>query len=139
MAKGRRTVLEPVVAPTGPTAVVPTAQEAVREIVSLASLHRGQLAQLVAVELQAADRNYLSALGLTVGCRFRVCHAGDPWILQARSTRIGIASAVARQLQVMLVPEAPGESRCEVPCEPLPGPPSRLPILGSGGRPEPDR
>lgn len=68
---------------------------------TLAELRGGECARLVAVDLQGRDREILSALGLSTGCRFRVCRAGDPWIVQVRTTRIGLADAVARKLRVL--------------------------------------
>jgi Fe2+ transport system protein FeoA len=45
----------------------------------------------------------LRSLGLTDDCVLRLCQAGDPCIVQVKSTRIGLSSAVARCLYV--VPE----------------------------------
>jgi hypothetical protein len=36
-------------------------------------------------------------------CRFKVCKAGDPWIVQVREARIGLAASVARR--ILAVPE----------------------------------
>lgn len=44
----------------------------------------------------------LAALGLSRRARFVVCQTGDPWILQVRGTRIGLAEAVAATLMVVL-------------------------------------
>jgi Fe2+ transport system protein FeoA len=73
--------------------------------VRLTRLAAGSSARLLTADLVDGDRALLSALGLARGCRFRVCRAGDPWIVQVRSTRIGLADAVARRLLVL--PEAP--------------------------------
>lgn len=70
----------------------------------LTELRTGDHARLMAIDLLKRDGEILAALGLTTGCRLRVCRAGDPWIVQVRSTRIGLADAVARQLQVLLDP-----------------------------------
>ena len=50
------------------------------------------------------SRTVLRSLGLTDACVLRICKAGDPCIVQVRSTRIGLSNAVARCLFV--VPEA---------------------------------
>ena len=50
------------------------------------------------------SRAVLRSLGLTDACVLRLCQVGDPCIVQVRSTRIGLSSAVARCLYV--VPEA---------------------------------
>ena len=47
------------------------------------------------------DQEMLRALGLAERSRFRVCKAGDPWILQVRGTRVGISDAVARRIMVI--------------------------------------
>ena len=64
-------------------------------------LRTGEKARLVGVELASQDRDNLTALGLTPSCRFRVARAGDPWIVQVRTTRIGLSNAVARGLRVI--------------------------------------
>jgi Fe2+ transport system protein FeoA len=73
--------------------------------VLLTRLPAGSSARLLAADLLDRDCELLSALGLAAGCRFRVCRAGDPWILQVRSTRIGLADVVAQK--ILVVPEAP--------------------------------
>jgi Fe2+ transport system protein FeoA len=45
----------------------------------------------------------LLALGLTSTSEFRLCKAGEPCIIQVRSTRIGLARAVARRIMVTRV------------------------------------
>lgn len=52
----------------------------------------------------ADSRPVLRSLGLTDDCVLRLCQVGDPCIVQVKSTRIGLSSAVARCLYV--VPEA---------------------------------
>ncbi len=69
----------------------------------LTDLQPGDVGRLQAAELAPADRDLLEALGLGGSSRLRLCKAGDPWIVQVRGTRIGLADAVARRLQV--VPE----------------------------------
>lgn len=60
-------------------------------------------ARFHASDLGAEDAALLEALGMTKSCRFRVCQAGDPWIVQVRETRIGLATSVARR--ILVIPE----------------------------------
>jgi Fe2+ transport system protein FeoA len=53
-------------------------------------------------------RSLLRALGLTTASRLRLCQAGDPFIIQVRSTRIGLSRVVA---QGILVTVESGEHR----------------------------
>lgn len=71
------------------------------EPVELTSLAVGDRARLHGASLERVDREILEALGLTGACRLRVCQAGDPWIVQVRATRIGIADPVARAIRVV--------------------------------------
>jgi Fe2+ transport system protein FeoA len=72
--------------------------------INLTQLRAGDYGRLHAAELTEEDASLLMALGLARRARFRVSKAGDPWILEVRSTRIGMSDAVARGLQV--IPEA---------------------------------
>jgi len=67
--------------------------------VSLATLAPGTVAVLQRV-LDADSGAVLRSLGLTAGARFRVCQLGDPYIIQVRSTRIGISKEVAGSVLV---------------------------------------
>ena len=71
---------------------------------ALTELRPGDTGRLQSAELVESDKLILGALGLVDHSRLRLCKAGDPWIVQVRGTRIGIAEAVARRLQI--VPEA---------------------------------
>jgi Fe2+ transport system protein FeoA len=73
--------------------------------VLLTHLAVGSSGRLLVAQLLDPECALLSALGLAQGCRFRVCRAGDPWIVQVRATRIGLADAVARK--ILVVPESP--------------------------------
>ena len=73
--------------------------------VQLTNLAAGDAAQLHASSLGEEDFALLEALGMTRSCRFRVCKVGDPWIVQIRETRIGLAASVARQ--ILVVPDVP--------------------------------
>ncbi|WP_291982136.1 FeoA family protein [Luteitalea sp.] len=78
-------------APPRPAAAVPLTTVPVGVV---ATLH----------EVTDADsRPVLRSLGLTDDCVLRLCQVGDPCIVQVKSTRIGLSSAVARCLYV--VPE----------------------------------
>lgn len=72
--------------------------------VQLTELAAGSAAQLHDATLGDEDFALLEALGMTRSCRFRVCKVGDPWIVQVRETRIGLAASVARQ--ILVVPDA---------------------------------
>ena len=69
--------------------------------VQLTELAAGAAAQLHATSLGDDDFALLEALGMTRSCRFRVCKIGDPWIVQIRETRIGLAASVARRIFVV--------------------------------------
>jgi Fe2+ transport system protein FeoA len=68
--------------------------------VPLSKLRAGQSAQLLS-SAQCSECDLLRALGLTDKCRFKVCKAGDPWIVQVQQTRIGLADSVADSLLVL--------------------------------------
>ncbi len=70
----------------------------------LIDLAPGAVARVQDLALDEEAGRLLRALGLTPSCRFRVCQAGDPWILQVRSTRIGLTAAVAAA--ILVVPDA---------------------------------
>lgn len=71
--------------------------------VPLTSVPAGAVATLQTVADPEA-RLLLRGLGLLDASRLRLCKAGDPCIVQVRSTRIGLSHAVARHL--MVVPDA---------------------------------
>ncbi len=80
-----------------------TAPDALAPVL-LTRLSVGHRARLHETDLPHQDSELLSALGLATGSRFRVCRAGDPWIVEVRATRIGLADAVARQILVLPEP-----------------------------------
>jgi len=63
--------------------------------IPLTSLEPGEVARLADTRLDTETRSLLRSLGLTDSSRLRVCKRGDPFIIQVRSTRIGVSSAVA--------------------------------------------
>ncbi len=69
--------------------------------VRLTRLRAGDHGRLHATRLVVEDREMLRALGLAERSCFRVCKAGDPWILQVRGTRVGISDAVADSILVI--------------------------------------
>ena len=60
----------------------------------------GRIVRLRRRELSEGEACLLAAMGLSVGCRLVVRAAGDPCIVEVRSTRIGLARAVAERLLV---------------------------------------
>lgn len=79
--------------------------------VRLTDLRPGSRGRLLAAHLERADLALLHALGLGERSSFRLCKAGDPWIVQVRGTRIGLSQHVAELLQV----EAEDGESCECP------------------------
>lgn len=73
------------------------------DAVPLTHLPVGTVAQLHGSDLGMDDAALLQALGMTESCRFKVCQAGDPWIVQVREARIGLVTSVAQRL--LAVPE----------------------------------
>lgn len=72
----------------------------------LTDLRSGETARLLAADLRGEDLELLNALGMSVQSPFKLCKAGDPWIVQVRGTRIGISDHVARLLRVELDADA---------------------------------
>lgn len=68
--------------------------------VTLTSLRQGDQGVLLSAGLRPADQDYLTALGFALRSPFRLCQAGDPWIVQVRGTRIGLSEQVAKNLRV---------------------------------------
>ena len=70
--------------------------------VPLTTLEAGTSARLHATELDDDTRSLLRSLGLTDASHVRVCQCGDPFIIQVRTTRIGLSSSVAGNIYVVL-------------------------------------
>ena len=68
--------------------------------IRLTDLQPGCRGRLLAAHLERDDLALLHALGLAERSTFRLCKAGDPWIVQVRGTRIGLSQHVAELLQV---------------------------------------
>ena len=76
------------------------------DAVRLSDLRAGTIARLHETRLDPEAVSLLRALGLTVACQLKLCKAGEPFIVQVRTTRIGLSKAVARGIYV--IPSAPG-------------------------------
>ena len=71
--------------------------------VPLSDLRVGAVARFHDARLDPESRDWLHALGLTPECHVRLCQAGEPCIVQVRTTRIGLTRAVARGIYVIPV------------------------------------
>jgi Fe2+ transport system protein FeoA len=69
--------------------------------VRLCDLGVGQTARVHQTDLDGSVARFLRALGLTNASEFRLCKAGEPCIIQVRSTRIGLSRGVARRIFVV--------------------------------------
>jgi Fe2+ transport system protein FeoA len=69
--------------------------------VALTHLQPGDAASFHASELPPEDVDLLRAVGMTERCTLRVCKAGDPWIVQVRTTRIGLSESLAAKILVV--------------------------------------
>jgi Fe2+ transport system protein FeoA len=78
--------------------------------VPLTTLEAGTSARLHATRLDDDTRSLLRSLGLTDASHVRVCKCGDPFIIQVRTTRIGLSSSVAGNIYVVLDAEPPEAS-----------------------------
>jgi Fe2+ transport system protein FeoA len=71
--------------------------------IGLTRLRVDSRARFHSARLDRADLDLLESLGLTDACRLRVCQTGDPWVVQVRTTRIGLAESIARA--ILVIPE----------------------------------
>lgn len=69
--------------------------------VRLSDLRTGTIARFHEARLDPEAVSLLQALGLTVACQLKLCKAGEPFIVQVRTTRIGLSKAVARGIYVI--------------------------------------
>lgn len=74
--------------------------------VPLTSCAAGTVVRLHGTSLDPQSCDLLRALGLTRQCQLTLCKAGEPCIVQVRSTRIGLSRAVANG--IFVVPESAG-------------------------------
>jgi Fe2+ transport system protein FeoA len=70
--------------------------------VSLATLQAGTSARLHMTRLDDDTRSLLRSLGLTDASSVRVCKSGEPFIIEVRTTRIGLSSSVAGNIYVVV-------------------------------------
>ena len=68
----------------------------------LADLPVGSIARLSCEELSEGEACLLAAMGLIEGCRLVVRASGDPYIVEVRSTRIGLARRLAERMLVRI-------------------------------------
>lgn len=66
----------------------------------LSEIGAGGVVRLERRDLAEGEACLLAAMGLTEGCRLVVRSDGDPYIVEARATRIGLARSVAERLLV---------------------------------------
>lgn len=71
--------------------------------VPLAELAVGDVARVHQADIEDTTGRFLRAIGLTRTAQFRVCRRGEPCIIQVRSTRVGLAQAVADRILVVPV------------------------------------
>jgi Fe2+ transport system protein FeoA len=76
------------------------AGEARSELVPLVRLAAGRAGRLSGRDLAQGEACLLAAMGLVEGCRLVVRASGDPYIVEVRSTRIGLARRLAERVLV---------------------------------------
>jgi Fe2+ transport system protein FeoA len=69
----------------------------------LADLAVGDVGRVHQADVEASTSRFLRAIGLTGSAEFRVCRRGEPCIIQVRSTRVGLARAIADRITVVRV------------------------------------
>ena len=74
--------------------------------VPLVDLEVGRSARFHDAALDEEALDLLHALGLTADSVVRLCKAGEPCIIQVRSTRIGLSRSVAGS--IFVIPDADG-------------------------------
>lgn len=74
--------------------------------VRLSTLRPGATARFDRAEVDSQSRDLLRALGLTQASRVTLCKVGEPFIVQVRATRIGLARSLA--VGIFVIPESNG-------------------------------
>ncbi len=74
--------------------------------VPLSSCRDGAVVRFMRAHLDPESCDLLRALGLTRQCKLTLCKAGEPCIVQVRSTRIGLSREVANG--ILVIPEPSG-------------------------------
>ena len=92
----------PGVLTTATTATAKLAPRNIHKAVSLADLPAGSTGIFSHADLSPEQTAYISAIGLTPQSTVRVCKGGQPCVVEVRSTRVGIARTLARQLFVAI-------------------------------------
>jgi len=72
--------------------------------IPLDTLGIGVVARVHEARVSPETREMLDSLGLTESCELRLCKTGEPFIVQVKTTRIGLSRAVARGIYV--IPQA---------------------------------
>lgn len=72
--------------------------------VPLSSCEAGSVVRFHGARLDPEDFNLLRALGVTRQSTLTLCKAGEPCIVQVRSTRIGLSRTVANGILVVREP-----------------------------------
>lgn len=90
--------------PVSPVATLAPVADPAASPVRLCLLPAGAEATLHSIDDDQA-RGLLRSLGVMGTCRLRVCQAGNPCVIQVRSTRIGISLRTAES--VCVVPDCP--------------------------------
>ncbi len=71
--------------------------------VPLAQLASGQRCRVAVMNVNPAEAQLLSAMGLTDHCELCVCRPGEPCIIRINCTRLGLAGSLARRILVCQV------------------------------------
>ena len=72
--------------------------------IPLTRLKAGGRARMHRADVDSSTRRYLCAVGLTAACELRLCKAGEPCIVQVRTTRIGLSKLLAGRILVVPLP-----------------------------------
>jgi Fe2+ transport system protein FeoA len=75
--------------------------------VPLSSCRAGSTVRFMGAHLDPGACDLLRALGITRQCQLTLCKAGEPCIVQVRSTRIGLSREVANG--IFVIPEPSGD------------------------------
>ena len=90
-------------APSLPSPIMPSNPALPRRLSDLAV---GETARMHQADLDGGTARFLRAIGLINRSEVRLCKAGEPCIIQVRSTRIGLSQPVASR--IFVVPDAEG-------------------------------
>jgi Fe2+ transport system protein FeoA len=98
---GRRDVDLPMTEPPATAAPARATTPADPAPIPLSSLRAGSVVRFRGTALDPESCDLLRALGLTRECQLTLCKAGEPCIVQVRSTRIGLSGKVADGILVV--------------------------------------